>query len=134
MPKSAYSSLAWPPLFPLTWVGSSRAELQACPPEIQDVVGLALLQAQYGGVPPAAKRLRGDLGGLLEIVADAASGTYRTVYTAKFAGRLYVLHVFQKKSTRGIATPKHEVDLIKQRLRWARAHHAGLAKPPRPED
>jgi phage-related protein len=67
-------------------------------------------------------------------VADAAGGTYRAVYTAKLAGRIYVLHVFQKKSTRGIATPKHELDLIKARLRWARWHHAQLEAPPRKEE
>ena len=127
MPKSAYSGLMRPPLTPITWVGSSRADLKAAPAEVQDVVGLALLQAQLGGVAPQAKRLKGDLSGLVEIVADVASGTYRAVYTAKLAGRLYVLHVFQKKATRGIATPKHEVELIKQRLRWARWHHAQLA-------
>jgi phage-related protein len=66
---------------------------------------LALLQAQLGGVAPHAKRLKGELSGLVEIAADEAGGTYRAVYTAKLAGRLYVPHVFQKKSTRGITTP-----------------------------
>ncbi len=134
MPKSAYFSIARPPLTPITWVGSARADLKDCPPEIQDVVGLALLQAQRGGLPPAAKRLTGDLSGLLEIVADAADGTYRAVYTTKLVGRLYVLHVFQKKSTRGIATPRRELDLIKARLRWARWHHLQLEPPPPREE
>lgn len=126
MPKPAYSAGRRLPLTPITWVGSARADLKACPPEVQDVVGFALLEAQRGGLPLAAKRLRGDLRGLLEIVTDAAAGTYRAVYTAKLAGRIYVLHVFQKKSTHGIATPKRELDLIQARLRWARWHHAQL--------
>lgn len=126
--------MARPPLTPITWVGSARADLKAAPAEVQDVVGLALLQAQLGGIALQAKRLKGDLSGLIEIVADAASGTYRAVYTAKLAGRLYVLHAFQKKSTRGIATPKHDVELIKQRLRWARWHHAQLAAGRPPEE
>ncbi len=134
MLKSAYSGMARPPLTPITWVGSARADLKAAPAEVQDVVGLALLQAQLGGIALQAKRLKGDLSGLIEIVADAASGTYRAVYTAKLAGRLYVLHAFQKKSTRGIATPKHDVELIKQRLRWARWHHAQLAAGRPPEE
>jgi predicted XRE-type DNA-binding protein len=66
--------------------------------------------------------LKGDLRGLVEVVEDHASGTYRAVYTAKLANAIYVLHVFQKKATRGIATPKHELDLIKARLRWAEQH------------
>jgi phage-related protein len=134
MPKSAYFAMAPPPLTPITWVGASRADLKASPAEVQDIVGLALLQAQIGGMASRTKRLRGDLGGLVEIVADAGGGTYRAVYTAKLAGRIYVLHVFQKKSTRGITTPKHDVDLIKQRLRWARWHHAQLAAGRAPEE
>ncbi|MBA3319309.1 MAG: type II toxin-antitoxin system RelE/ParE family toxin [Gemmatimonadales bacterium] len=126
--------MARPPLTPITWVGSARADLKAAPPEVQDVVGLALLQAQLGGIAPQAKRLKGDLSGVVEIVADVASGTYRAVYTAKLAGRLYVLHVFQKKSTRGIATPKHEIELIKARLRWARWHHTRRAAGRLPEE
>lgn len=58
----------------------------------------------------------------MEVVADQASGTYRAIYTARLANALYVLHVFQKKATRGIATPRHELDLIKSRLRWAELH------------
>jgi phage-related protein len=127
MPKSAYSSGARPPLKPITWVGSALADLKACPPEVQDVVGFALYQAQLGRVHPAAKRLKGSLSGLVELVEDWAGNTYRAFYTAKLARRIYVLHVFRKKSTRGIATPKHELDLIKARLRWAEAHHARLS-------
>ena len=55
------------------------------------------------------------------------SGTYRAVYTAKLAGAIYVLHVFQKKATRGIATPKHAIDLIKARLRRAEEHAQSAA-------
>ena len=107
------------PLKPVRWVGSSLDDLRGCPEDVQDVVGYALFLAQGGGRHPAAKRLKGDLGGLVEVVEDHASGTDRAVYTAKLANTIYVLHVFQKKATRGIATPKREVELIKARLRWA---------------
>jgi phage-related protein len=60
----------------------------------------------------------------VEIVADTDRRTYRAVYTVQLAGVVYVLHVFQKKATRGIATPRHELDLIRQRLQRARAHYA----------
>jgi phage-related protein len=75
------------------------------PRTVQDVVGYALFLAQSGGQHPAAKRLKGDLQGLMEVVEDHASGTYRAVYAAKLAKTIYVLHVFRKKATRGIATP-----------------------------
>jgi len=114
------------PLKPAYWVGSSLKDLRACPAEVQDVVGYALFLAQEGKQQhPAAKPLKGALHGLVEVVADHASGTYRAVYTAKLANAVYVLHVFQKKATRGIATPKHELELIKARLRWAQRHARG---------
>ena len=126
MPKLAYSGGTWAPLKPAYWVGSSLKDLRACPAEVQDVVGYALFLAQEGKQQhPAAKPLKGALHGLVEVVADHASGTYRAVYTAKLANAVYVLHVFQKKATRGIATPKHELELIKARLRWAQRHARG---------
>ncbi len=126
MPKLAYSDVTRALLKPAYWVGSSLKDLRACPEEVQDVVGYALFLAQEGKQQhPAAKPLRGALHGLVEVVADHASGTYRAVYTAKLANAIYVLHVFQKKATRGIATPKHELDLIKARLQWAQRHARG---------
>jgi phage-related protein len=114
------------PLKPVYWVGSSLKDLRACPDDVQDVVGYALYLAQEGKQQhPAAKPLKGPLHGLVEVVADHASGTYRAVYTAKLANAIYVLHVFQKKARRGIATPKHELNLIKARLRWAERHARG---------
>ena len=103
-------------------MGSSLEDLRACPEQVQDVAGYALFVAQGGGRHPAAKRLKGDLGGLVEVVEDHAGSAYRVVYAPKLAKPIYVLHVFQKKATRGIATPRHELDLIKARLRWARNH------------
>ena len=124
MPERAYSAMHLSPLLPLVWVGPSRQDLRDCPAPVQRIIGKALLQAQRGEHAVTAKRLRGDLAGLVEIVDDFDGNTYRAVYTTKLAGAIYVLHVFQKKATRGIATPKHELDLIKTRLRRAREHHA----------
>ncbi len=76
--------------------------------------------AQLGGKHEAARPLKGFGGaGVLEVVEDYDRGTYRAVYTVRFAGSVYILHAFQKKSTKGIATAKHEIDLIKARLRIA---------------
>ncbi|HUF30790.1 MAG TPA: type II toxin-antitoxin system RelE/ParE family toxin [Gemmatimonadaceae bacterium] len=112
------------PVKPLEWVGSALNDIRRLPEPVQDVVGYALHVAQLGEHPPEAKGLKGELFGILEIVADFDRGSYRAVYTVKLAGVVYVLHVFQKKSTRGIATPRREIELIKERYRWARAHHA----------
>ncbi|HVH66668.1 MAG TPA: type II toxin-antitoxin system RelE/ParE family toxin [Gemmatimonadales bacterium] len=117
------------PLKPVYWVASSLKDLRACPDEVQDVVGYALYLAQEGKQQhPAAKPLKGPLHGLVEVIADHARGTYRAVYTAKLASAVYVLHVFQKKATRGITTPKHVLDLIQARLRWAERHARGEVK------
>lgn len=113
-----------PPRLPVVWVGSSREDLKACPGPVHSVMGKALLQVQLGQVPRIGKRLKGNLSGLVELVDDFDGNTYRAVCTVKLAGAVYVLHVFQKKSTHGIATPKHVTDLILQRLRTAQAHHA----------
>ena len=113
--------MARAPLKPVVWVGSSLDDLGGCPEEVQDVVGYALYLAQTGERHPAAKRLKGDLRGLVEVVADHASGTYRAVYMAKLANTIYVLHVFQRKSKSGIATPKPDMRLIEERLKQAAA-------------
>ena len=111
-------------LKPLIWVGSSRDDLCALSDRAQDKIGYAMYFAQIGRRHPSAKVLKGFGGaGVFEVVEDDAGGTYRTVYTVKFAGAVYVLHVFQKKSKHGIATPLHEIELIKNRLQIAQAHY-----------
>jgi len=88
---------------------------------VKQRIGGALWDAQIGRKAPYAKPLRGFGGaGVLEIVDDFDGDTYRAVYTVRFATAVYVLHAFQKKSKRGIATPKTELDLINLRLRRAR--------------
>ena len=102
---------------PIVWVGSSRKDLRGFPRKVRLDVGQALYAAQMGVTDPAAKPLKGFGGAkVMEIVARGDTDTYRAVYTAQFAGVIYVLHAFQKKSTRGIATPAKEIDLIRRRL------------------
>jgi phage-related protein len=113
-----------PHIKPVAWVGSSKADLSAFPEEVKDSVGFALYVAQQGGKHRDAKPLRGFGGaGILEIVGDFDGDTYRAVYTVRFAGRVYVLHVFQKKSKTGIETPKAEISLIQSRLKRAEEEH-----------
>jgi len=109
---------------PLVWLGSSRGDLRAFPREIRREMGAALFAAQLGETDPAAKPLKGFSGAsVMEIVARDAGGAWRAVYTVRYAEAVYVLHVFQKKSKRGIATPRQELDLIKQRLAEAGRLH-----------
>ena len=92
---------------PLLWVGSSRKDIKDCPAEVQDVIGFALRQVQQGQKPLDAKPLKGFGGAsVLEIAVDHQGSAFRAVYTVKFARAVYVLHVFQKKSTKGRKTPK----------------------------
>jgi phage-related protein len=104
---------------PVHWVGSSKEDLSVFPDDVRRRVGGALWDAQMGQKAPFAKPLKGFGGGVLEVVDDFDGDTYRAVYTVRFRKVVYVLHAFQKKSTRGIQTPKRELDLIKQRLNRA---------------
>jgi phage-related protein len=87
-------------------------------------MGFAINDAQNGEEHPRAKALKGFGGrSVLEIVDDDDGNAYRAVYTVRFAGAIYVLHVFQKKSRRGIETPKREIEVIRTRLKVAEAHY-----------
>ena len=110
-------------------MGATRKSVRGFPDEVRDVLGYGLYLAQTGGKHPSAKPLKGFRGsGVLEIVEDHDGSTYRAVYTLKIAGAVYVLHAFQKRSKKGIATPKHDIDLIKERLKQARKHRAERGK------
>jgi phage-related protein len=112
---------------PLEWIASSFKDLMALPPAVRRRFGYALSLAQMGDQDDAAKVLRGFSGaGVLEVVEDDAGGTYRAVYTVKFAEAVFVLHCFQKKSKSGIATPKPDMDIIRARLKVAEALAQGL--------
>lgn len=87
-------------------------------------MGYAIYLAQVGDKHPNAKPLKEFGSGVLEVVSDHRGDTFRAVYTVRLARRIYVLHVFQKKSKKGIATPKSELDLIRQRLKRAMELHA----------
>lgn len=107
-------------LKPLKFVGSSRKDLSAFPDEVRQDFGHSLFIAQQGGRTANIKTLQGFGGGsMVEIVEEFDGDAYRCVYTTKIKDVIVVLHAFQKKSKRGIETPKHEVELIHARLREA---------------
>lgn len=119
---------------PVRWIGSSKADLSAFPEEVKRRVGGALWDAQLGRTAPFAKPLKGFRGaGVLEVVDDFDGNAYRAVYTVRFTGVVYVLHAFQKKSRRGIATPKSELDLIGRRLKRAQEDDEQWQRSQRPQ-
>ncbi len=98
--------------------------MRAFPRQVRRDIGQALYTAQTGELDPAAKPLRGFGGAsVIEIIADHAGNTWRAVYTVRYAEAIYVLHVFQKKSQRGITTPRKDIDLIHHRLMEAERFH-----------
>src|SRR5665213_421370 len=104
----------------VVWVGSSLKDLREFPDAVQDHMGYALFVAQQGGKHRDAKPLTGFAGaGVMEVVKDYRGDTFRTVYTLRYQGAVYALHVFQKKSKTGRETQRRDMELIKQRLRDA---------------
>jgi phage-related protein len=104
----------------LEWIGSSKKDLLDLPDAVIDVFGYALHLAQTGKKHSQAKPLQGfGSAGVLEVVEDWRGNAYRAVYTVRFAARVFVLHVFQKKSKSGVATPRPDMDLIRDRLKVA---------------
>jgi len=109
-----------PVLRPLVWLGDSRKNLRDFPDGAQKLLGDELQLIQFGGMPKDAKPFQGVGSGVLEIALRYSSDAYRVVLAVQIERRIYVLHAFQKKSKKGIKTPKRDVDLI--RKRYTEAH------------
>ncbi|MGH9789505.1 MAG: type II toxin-antitoxin system RelE/ParE family toxin [Candidatus Acidiferrales bacterium] len=105
-------------------MGDSLSVVRGFPEAVREEVGYALYLAQIGAKHPKAKPLKGIGAGVLEVVSDHHGDTYRAVYTVKLRGRIYVLHAFIKKSKKGIATPKPDLEVVRQRLRRALELHS----------
>src|SRR5208337_3310295 len=116
-----------PPLKPVIWIGSSRKDLREFPEPVQDHMGYALYVAQRGGKHRDAKALSGFGGaGVVEVVKDYRGNTFRAVYTLRFAGTVYVLHAFQKKSKTGRETPRRDMELVEKRFARGREDSQGV--------
>jgi len=113
----------------LAWVGSAKRDLLALPEEVIDAFGYAPYVAQTGKRHEKAKALHGfGSAGMLEIVEDWRGNAYRAVYTVRFSAAVFVLHVFQKKAKHGIATPRQDMELIRERLKVAEQTAKELAR------
>ncbi|NGX41732.1 MAG: hypothetical protein K940chlam7_00004 [Chlamydiae bacterium] len=108
----------------IVFLGSTRKDLTKLPADVRDMFSHGLKMASFGENPIDSKPLKGFGGtSVVELIENHKSDTYRAVYTVKFKEALYVLHVFKKKSTKGIATPKKDKELIEKRLKDAKSHH-----------
>ncbi|HUB16063.1 MAG TPA: type II toxin-antitoxin system RelE/ParE family toxin [Acetobacteraceae bacterium] len=113
-----------PSIKPVAWVGSAKDDLSALHADVKDAIGQALFEAQKGSRHASTKPLSGyGDASVLEIVVDHAGDTYRAVYTVRWPDRLYVLHVFKKKSKSGRKTPKGDLNVIDTRLKRVREHY-----------
>jgi phage-related protein len=109
-----------PVLRSLVWLGNARKNVKDFPEGAQKLLGDELQLIQFGGMPKDAKPFKGVGSGVLELALRYASDAYRVVVAVQLGKRIYVLHAFQKKSKKGIATPQRDVDLIKKRYAEAR--------------
>ena len=101
---------------PIGWVRAARKTYERFPSAVRDRVNTALTIAASGGKADIAKPLRGLGSGIMEIAVRHRTDAWRVVYLTEMAGRLWVIHAFQKKSKTGIRTPKAEIDLVRARL------------------
>ena len=114
---------------PVHWIGSAKKDLLSFPDAVIGNLGYALGVAQLGGKHPAAKPWKGEGPGVFEIVEDFDGDTFRLLYTVRFADAVYVLHAFQKKSPKGIATAARDIAIVKQRLKAARDDYDARRAP-----
>ena len=114
------SDIETPTLRPVVWLGNSKRNIRGFPESAQKLIGDELQLIQFGGMPKDAKPFKGIGSGVLEIAIRYDTDAYRTVLAVQLGKKIYVLHAFQKKSRRGIATPKPDVDLIRQRYKEAK--------------
>ena len=105
--------LETPVLRTLVWLGNSLRNLRAFPAEAKKIIGDELQLIQFGGMPRDAKPFKGVGSGVFEIALRYDAEAYRTVLAVLLGRNIYVLRAYQKKSKKGIATPKPNVDLIK---------------------
>ncbi len=110
---------------PLFWIGPTREVVRGFPAVVRQQVGFGLYLVQAGDIAVDARPVKEFGGGtVLEIRTSYRGDAFRTVYTVRFSDAVYVLHAFKKKSTKGIATPRREIEVIARRMKRAGDHDA----------
>lgn len=102
---------------PISWVRAAQKEFLTFPQAVQERMKFALEIAATGQMADIAKPMKGFEGGVYEIALPHRGDAFRAVYAVKLGNDLWVIHAFQKKSTQGIKTPQHDVDVIRERLK-----------------
>jgi len=102
---------------PVSWIKAALKEFETFPQGARTICLAALTIAAEGGKADIAKPLHGMGSGVFEIALPFRGDAFRVIYALQMGEEIWVVHAFQKKSTQGIKTPKHEIDLVKDRLR-----------------
>lgn len=105
---------------PVSWIKAALKDFAALPDDVQSICLTALTIAAEGGKADIAKPMKGMGSGVLEVALAVGGDAFRVVYAVRLSDEIWVVHAFQKKSTRGISTPKREIDLFKDRLKRLR--------------
>ena len=105
------------PTRPVSWVTPARKVFEAFPDGAREIIMDALSVAAEGGKAAISKPMKGFGSGVFEVALPYRGNAFRVIYAVQLGDALWVVHAFQKKSTQGIKTPKHEIDLIKDRLK-----------------
>jgi phage-related protein len=101
----------------VSWIKAARKEFLGFPAPVQDRIALALSIAAAGAKADIAKPLKGFEDGVFEIAIPHRGDAFRAVYVLRLGADLWVVHAFQKKSTHGNSTPRHEIDLVHARIK-----------------
>jgi phage-related protein len=102
---------------PISWINAALKDFKGFPEGAQSIILTALTIAAEGGKADIAKPLHGLGSGVLEIALGYRGDALRVVYAVQVGAELWVIHAFKKKSTQGARTPKHEIDLVRDRLK-----------------
>ena len=105
----------------VVWVNSTKKDLNNFPEPVKDEIGYTLHRVQEGKTPKNVKHMAGLGAGVMEILSNYDTNAYRAVYVLNLDDNIYILHCFEKKSKRGIETPKEEIDVVKQRIKWLKS-------------
>lgn len=102
---------------PVSWIKAALHDFETFPADAQSIFLTALTIAADGGKADIAKPMHGLGSGVFEIALAFRSDAFRVVYAVQLGDEIWIIHAFQKKSKQGVKTPKHEIDLVKDRLR-----------------
>lgn len=102
---------------PISWIKAALKDFEKFPKGAQREILRALTVAAEGHKADIAKPMKGLGSGVYEVALAWRGETYRTVYIVQMGPDIWVVHAFQKKSTKGIKTPKHEIDVIRERIK-----------------